>query len=42
MVDEVRLMRMCAFKNVSRVERRGDGLVVWLIKCDGDVVEFMG
>mmetsp|Transcript_6499 Transcript_6499/g.26081 ORF Transcript_6499/g.26081 Transcript_6499/m.26081 type:complete len:700 (-) Transcript_6499:1196-3295(-) len=40
--DEARLTRMCAFKNVSRVERRGDGLVVRLIKRDGDVVELTG
>ena len=33
---------MCAFANVSRVERRGDGLVVRLMKRDGDVVELTG
>ena len=40
--DETRMNRMCAFANVSRVERRGDGLVVRLMKRDGDVVELTG
>ena len=40
--NPARMNRGAAFANVGRVERRGDGLVVRLVRRDGDVFEFTG
>jgi len=40
--NPARMNRGAAFANVGRVERRGEGLVVRLVRRDGDVFEFTG